>query len=83
MIIKSSELHKNGFTLYRYAISHDPKADPSHPYYAYRENVTQEGDVVVSTCRYWCSPCKTLAEAEKAYQVKVDSEGIHPAAVKV
>jgi len=75
MIIKASELHKNGFTHYRYVINHDPKADPSHPFYAYRENVKLKDDEVISVCRYWCSPCKTLAEAEKAYQVKVDSEG--------
>jgi len=81
MLLKASELHKNAFTLYRYAISHDPIANPSHPYYAYRENVRQEGNEVIRVCRYWCAPCKTLAEAEKAYQIRVDSEGIHPSAI--
>lgn len=75
MILKSSELHKNSFTLYRYVINHDPVADPLHPFYAYRENVRVENDEVISVCRYWCSPCRTLVEAEKAYQSKIESEG--------
>lgn len=75
-VLKSTKIYKSGPVPYRYALRQIPKTeDPSMPYLACRENMILNGDVWEVHCRYWCSYREKLVDAEKEYQVKIDSEG--------
>ncbi len=76
-VITSTKIYFGGPCPYRYVIRFVPEEDPVQPYIAHRENMKLNNGVWVADVRYWCSPCKFLAEAEKEYQKKLDTEPKH------
>lgn len=76
-IIKSTKIYMKSHIPYRYTLRYLPKQLPSFPYAAHRENMTLVDGVWEPTDRYWASFRTSLADAEKEYNKKIESEGPH------
>lgn len=76
-IIKSTKIYVKSHIPYRYVLRYMPKEFPSFPYAAHRENMVEVNGVWEPTVRYWASLKTTLADAEKEYNKKIETEGPH------
>lgn len=74
-IIKSTKIYFKSHIPYRYALRYLPKQYPAFPYAAHRENMVLVGDTWEPSERYWASLRTSLADAEKEYLKKIDTEG--------